>query len=241
MMTHSPENSPFAIHNHKEIVFIFEDLVKNKTAINLDTQEGAGLITSVLEISAQDDYLHMDVSPDPKVNDKIRASKRITFSTQFGVKVRWYATHLQLVTLSDGDAFSMAIPEVIERIQRREYFRLETPQGSKALICKIPLEDGVVEAALEDLSVGGIGLAVKGKPHPIFSQGATLDGCSIDLPGVGPVTFRLRICGIYATTQLKSGEQMYHIGMEFVNLSRGAEGVIQRQMAQLERDRIVLK
>lgn len=240
-MTHQPENSPFAIHNHLEIVYIFEDLVKNHTAINLDTHDGTGLITAVLEINAAKNHLHMDVSSDPKVNDKIRASKRIIFSTQFGVKVRWYASHLKLVTLSDGGAFSMEIPPVIERIQRREYFRLETPQGSKALICKIPLEQGSIEVTLEDLSVGGIGLTVKGTPHEVFSQGATLEGCSINFPGAGPATFRLRVCGIYASTRLKSGEQMYHIGLEFVNMSRGVEGVVQRQMAQLERDRIVLK
>lgn len=240
-MTHHHENSPFALHNRKEIVFILEDLAKNHTAINLDTQEGLGLVTSVLEVDSEENSICLDISPDARTNERIRNSRLVTFTTQTGIKVRWQASQMQLVTLSDGDAFSMAIPSSIERIQRREYFRMSSHFGNKTLICKIPFGARFIEVPVADISVGGIGIDVKGEPPEIFAQSEMLEGCAIDFPSVGPVPFRFRICGIWISSQTKSGEQMHHIGLEFVGLGRVAEGIIQRHMVQLERERSSLK
>lgn len=245
-MTHHVEDSPFAVHNHKEIVFILEDLIKHRTVINLETEEGVSLVTAVLEVSSDGGYVYMDISPDERINDKITDSKHVNFSTQTGVKVRWYSTHLRLVELPDGNAFEMHTPAVVERIQRREYFRLSTPQGSKALICKIPVrdEDGdlseYIDAVIVDMSVGGIGISIRGTPPPIFSQGAILEGCRITFPVVGVVPVNLRVCGIWQSIKTKSGEQMHHVGLEFTNLSRGAANVVQRYMIQLESEKISL-
>lgn len=240
-MTPRKDSSPFELHNRKEIVFILDDLAKHHTAINLDTNEGVGLVTSVLEVGADGNHIYLDISPDERINEKIKNSNQFAFTTQTGIKVRWHATHLQLVSLSDGDAFSMAIPASIERIQRREYFRMNSQMGSRAMICKIPFGSGFIDAVIADISVGGIGISIKGTPHEIFTEGEVLEGCSIDFPSIGSIPFRFKICGIWTSSQTKSGEQMHHIGFEFVDLSRGTETVVQRHMIQLERERISLK
>jgi len=239
-MAHHIEDSPFALHNRKEIVFILEDLAKHRVAINLDISEGGGLVTSVLGVSADGNHVYMDISGDERTNEKILSSRHISFTTQTGVKVRWQSGHLHLVTLQDGAAFSMAVPAVIERIQRREYFRLSTPQGNNALICKIPIADEVMEANIVDISVGGIGISVRGAPHEIFSQGALLEGCSIALPVFGPIPMNLRVRGTWASIKTKSGEQLSRIGLEFEDLSSIASNVIQRYMIQLEAEKISL-
>lgn len=238
-MTHSVDNSDFAIHNLKEIVFILDDLVKQRTGINLHTSDGLNVLTTVLEVNAQEDYVLLDISQDVAMNKQVLNSKNLSFSTQTGVRVRWRSTQVQLVSLPDGDAFSIDVPEVIERIQRREYFRLSVPQGSRGLTCKFPDgEDAVYEVPIVDMSVGGIGVSIRGTPHAMFSQGAILEGCSIEFPVVGPVPVNFRVCGIRSTGTTRSGEQMYHVGMEFVKLSRGAGNVVQRFMIQLEGERL---
>ncbi len=239
-MTHPVEDSPFALHNRKEIVFTLEELVKHRVAINLDTAEGVALVTTVLGVSSEGNHVYMDISPDERINEKIIHSRHVLFVTQTGVKVRWHSSHLHLVELQDGDAFSMLVPSVIERVQRREYFRLSTPQGSNALICKIPIANGVMDATIVDISVGGIGISIKGEPHEMFSQGALLEGCSIMLPSIGAVPTNLRVRGIWTSIKTKSGEQMSRIGLEFEGLSRGAANVIQRLVIQLEAEKISL-
>lgn len=237
-MTHPVENPEFAIHNRKEIAAILDGLVKARTMINLDAQGGVSLVTSLLKVSAEGNYVYIDISPDNRINEQIIGSKHVNFSTQTGIKVRWHSTHLHRVTLPDGDALSMVLPAVIERIQRREYFRLNTPQGKDALICKIPVDEEIFEAVLFDMSAGGIGVSIKGVLPDNFSQGGQFTGCSIEFPEIGVVPVGVRICRVWEPSKTKSGEQLHRFGMEFVNLSRGAANVIQRHMNQLESERI---
>jgi c-di-GMP-binding flagellar brake protein YcgR len=238
-MAHHVGNSEFAIHNRKEIVSILDNLVKSRTAINLNTQDGVGFPTSLLKISSEGNYVYLDISPDDRTNEKIRHSKHVTFSTQTGINVRWHSTHLHRVSLPDGDAFSMALPAVVERIQRREYFRLSTPQGSRALICKIPVDADTIDATIVDMSAGGVGVSIKGTRPASFSEGAQLSGCSIEFPGLGIVPIGLRICKVWGAIKTKSGEEVHRIGMEFLNLSRGASNVVQRHMFELEKEQII--
>jgi c-di-GMP-binding flagellar brake protein YcgR len=238
-MTHHEINPQFAIHNHVEIVHVLNELAKHRVLINLSTHEGDALVTTVLYVSGDRHFVCIDVSSDDSVNQRITDSKLVSFETQSEIKVRWHSTHLQLVTARDGLAFSLHVPSVIERIQRREYFRLYTPQGSNALMCRIPTgEESVIEVALVDMSAGGVGVTYRGAANDIFVQGAILEGCSIDFPEIGRVPMSLRVCGIWQSTSTKGGEQIHRIGMEFVGLSRGVTNVIQRYMIQLEAEKI---
>jgi len=240
-MTQKVEDSDFAISNRKEIIFILEDLAKHRPALSLDARNGTTLLTAVLGVDADDDCVYLDVSGDNRVNEKVVDSNNLIFSTQTGVRVRWNVDSIELVALTDGEAFSIEIPSVLERIQRREYFRLSTPQGSRALICKVKLnEDEIIELPVTDMSVGGIGLSIKGALPPEFSQGAILQGCSIEFPVIGVVPLNLKICAIFGSNKTKSGEEVRHIGIEFDSLSRGAGNVVQRFMIQLESERISL-
>jgi c-di-GMP-binding flagellar brake protein YcgR len=239
-MTHHVEDSPFALHNRLEIVFVLEDLAKHRVAINLDTAEGVGLVTTVLGVNSEGNHVYVDISADEQINEKITNSKHVSFVTQTGVKVRWHSSHLHLVELQDGDAFSMFVPAVIERVQRREYFRLSTPQGSHALVCKIPTETDDMEVTIVDISIGGISICIRGEPPEMFSQGALLEGCSISLPVIGMVPTNLEVRGVWKLTKTKSGEQMSRIGLKFDGLSRGAANIIQRFIIQMEAEQISL-
>ncbi len=238
-MTHSVEDSEYAIRNRREIVFVLEDLVKHRTNLNLHTSNGLNVLSSILLVDAESGYLYMDVSQDKAINEQVVSGGRVTFATQLGVRVRWQSEGIELVELEDGIAFALEIPEVIERIQRREYFRLRVSQ-SHGLICKMPEGDGIYPATVADMSVGGVGISVRGAVPAILSQGAVLEGCSIEFPSVGVVPLNLRVCGIWVSSTTRSGEHMYHVGMEFVNLSRGASNVVQRYMIQLESERLSL-
>ncbi len=238
------ESSEFALHSHREIVFVLEDLIKHRTTIALDAADGVSLVTAVLALSANNEYVYLDVSTDEDINDKILASKQVKFSTQSGVKVRWFSADLRYVELKDGNAFEIKLPISIERIQRREYFRLHTPQGSSGLVCKIPVGekgDDFYNATIVDMSVGGLGISVRGEIPAFLFYGAILANCSIVFPVVGNVLFTLKVCGIIPYAKTKSGEQVYHVGIEFKGLERAASNVVQRYMVQLESERISLR
>ena len=246
-MTDPIDKSEFAIHNRMEIVFTLNDLAKGRIAINLDGNQGASLLTTILSVNSDQNQLLVDCSRDDNLNERIVNSKRVHFYTSTGVKVRWYSTGLRVIARSDGNVFAMPVPPVIERVQRRQHFRLNTPQGRHALICKIPLrneeddenEDAMefLEATIMDMSAGGICISFKGNLPDNFSQGVEISGCSFELPDVGRIPINLRICRAWHH-KTHSGEEMHKVGMEFINLSRGASNVIQRYMIELEKNQL---
>lgn len=238
-MTHHEINPLFALHNHVEIVHVLNELAKHRVLINLTTDEGDALVTTVLYISGDRQFLCLDVSKDEDVNQRITDSKLVSFETQSDIKVRWQADDLQWVTAKDGLAFASHVPTVIERVQRREYFRLFTPQGNKAMRCRIPADgETVIEVTLIDMSAGGIGVTYRGAANDVFVQGAIMEGCSMDFPEIGRVPMSLRVCGIWQSSITQSSEDIHRIGMEFVGLSRGVTNVIQRYMIEREAQQI---
>ena len=245
-MTSPLDNSEFAIHNRMEIVFTLTDLAKGRSAIHLDANQGVSLLTTILSVNSDKNYVLVDCSQDSKLNEKIIGSGKVHFHTSTGVKVRWYSDNLRIVARPDGNVFSFPMPDVIERVQRRQYFRLNTPQGKGALVCRIPLpgeeekdDENVqyLEATILDMSAGGICVTVKGGLPESFTQGMELSGCSFELPEVGRIPVGLRICRAWHV-RTHSGENLYRVGMEFINLSRGASNVIQRYMIELEKHQL---
>ncbi len=228
-MTHHADDSKYSIHHRKEIISIFETLRKERAAIRLATSSAGEITTSIIKASDEGNYVYLDVTADEKLNSRVADSKHITFTTEIGVKVKWHSYHIQLISLQDGTAFSIRVPAVVQRIQRREHFRVPIPQGKNGLICKILLLEEMLEVPIRDMSAGGICIAVQKPLNPIFSQSEVLERCQIEFPVVGIVHFKLKICEIRP-----SSDDLCLIGTEFVGLSRGASNVIQRCLLQLE-------
>lgn len=239
-MTQQDSNSDFAVHNRNDIVHILKDMVKQHSAINLDTPDGINLQTAVLEISPDGNHVYMDVGPNDQINNKIIHCKHQDFSTQAGIRVKWRSSQLRLASLPDGAAFAMPVPAMIERFQRRDRFRVSIPQGSKMPICKIPLGTTILEATVVNLSTGGIGISIKSETPTIISQINIFGGCSIEFPGERLAQLTFKFCGIRTSIKTRSGEQMHYIGLELIKSSIAAEAAIQRHMLQLERERLSL-
>lgn len=233
------ENSKFALHNQREIASILEKMVRQRTPLTMETASGLSMNTLVLEVLAAEKQVYLDVSGDVRLNEKLAEAENLTFSTPLGVKIRWHSSTLEWLELPEGNqVFAIALPTVLERIQRRDYFRLNTPNGARALFCKIPHPMGQLEAALVDISIGGIQMVIRGELPSIMTQGAIVPECSIQFPHIGAVPLTLKFCGIWSSVDDKSGEGIHRIGMEFLNLSRGASNLIQRYLIELEQEHL---
>lgn len=228
-MSHHADDSKYSIHYRKEIIAILESLRKERATISLATSNAGEITTSILEVSNQGNHVYLDVTADNKLNSRIADSKHTTFTTRSGVKIKWHSTHISLIRLPDGAAFSILVPAIVQRIQRREHFRVPIPQVKNGLTCKISLLKETLEAPIRDISATGICIAVKSPLHPVFSEGAVLERCQIEFPVVGVVHFKLKIREIRP-----SNDSLCYISAEFTGLSSGANNVIQRCLLQLE-------
>lgn len=224
------ENSDFAVRGRKEIISILDGMRRDRMILSIDTQDGTSIISTVLEVDAENELVYLDASADDNINNLISNCPFALLHTEGGVEISWHGAHLKTVTLTDGIAFFMPIPRVIERIQRREYFRLSTPKGSDALLCKIYSFNAVIS----DMSVGGVGLSIEGVPPANIYEGAVLEKCSVNFPSFGFLPLTLKVFSLRPSSKTESGEQMYHIGLAFVNLSGPASYVVQRFLSDLE-------
>jgi c-di-GMP-binding flagellar brake protein YcgR len=142
-------------------------------------------------------------------------------------------------TLYKGDAALRAdIPPTLIRLQRREYYRMETPVSNPVrAILPLPLEAGGGTAVfpLHDISCGGIAI-LDNKMQLSTTIGEQLANCRIELPEIGPVTVSLEVRNSLDLTLLNNKTNR-RIGLQFVDISRGGMAGVQRYITKLERER----
>jgi c-di-GMP-binding flagellar brake protein YcgR len=228
-MSNHIDDSKYSVRNRNEVIAILECLKKERVAIKLSTSHGEECNTYVLSVSAKQNLVFMDISCDEKINTKVANRNHVTFSTKTGIQVRWHSKNVSLVNLPDGIAFSIRIPEVLQRIQRREHFRFPI---HKKLVCRKLLPTVKIEAQVKNISAGGVGVVLDKPLNPVCSQGSLLDYCDIDLSAIGVVHFKLKICHAWAITNTRSGYNMC-LGMEFVDMNRGTNIAMQRYLMQI--------
>jgi c-di-GMP-binding flagellar brake protein YcgR len=240
-VTHLPEEEQYHVSNLKEIVQILTDLSKKKTMLRVLFNHGADeCLTNVIAVDASNHAVYLDIGLDEAFNSRLLASHHIEFSKDDGIRLKWTSAHVSLATLKDGKAIKIALPQKLMRLQRREYFRLVTPIVNP-VPCQIPIvdqmnsdEDKIFELTLVDVSLGGIGTIAPNPLDPAFVIGANFDRCKISFPDVGVTSLRLQVRNITPIT-MRDGSIKNRIGFQYIEPSRGNEGLISRYTYNLER------
>lgn len=238
-LSSTPDDSRFLVHSPLEIVRTFRGLINRNEMVSAFFNAGKELLlTSVLAIEPEANTVLLDYGANAVLNRHILESEKIIFVTSLDkVKVQWVSNHIDSDTFEARDAFRIAIPEQILRLQRREYYRLTTPLINP-LKCRIPTADGVIiEVALADISAGGIGVIIAQPLGVVFEAGSVFPGCRVELPGVGTAEFTLSIQSTWEVT-MKNGSKSLRAGCQFVDMRASMQALIQRYIIKLERERI---
>lgn len=238
---HSPDEEQYIVHNLKEIIQILTDLSKNKSMLKVSFNHGADeCLTTIIAVDAKNHVVHLDIGLDDAFNGRLLANHHVIFSKDDGVRIKWISVHISAVTLQDGKAIKIALPQRLLRLQRREFFRLATPIVNP-VPCQIPIIDEtnpdaerILDLTLADISLGGIATVAPDPLDPIFALGASFDKCKINFPDVGVTSLTLQVRNI-TSIFAKDGTAKHRIGFQFIEPSRGNEGLINRYTYNLER------
>lgn len=227
----------FMVYNFREVAAILRDLSEAREMVNAIYSHGKSLLTTVLEVDVERDAVYLDIGPDDSANQSLLTSTRAIFVAQHqGIRIQWSSSRVGHVKYDGEPAFKIAIPEALQRVQRREYYRLATPILNP-LICRIRLvasAANVLRLPVANISAGG--LAVNLSDELVVEKGTEFHECKMDLPGIGEIEFDVRVRGVW-TVELKTGLSK-RVGMEFIRQRSGTPIMIQRYMMQLERDRL---
>ena len=235
-----PDNDQrYMVTDHIEIVRALRGLAKRKNHLLRAIIRGGEEVPSmVLGIDSDADRVYVDCSASVHDNRRLAESSRVHFVTVVdGVKIAWVSTSINKTTFDGNDAFEVPIPTEMQRLQRRECYRVDTPI-TNPIMCKLHFDDGkTMDLALVDVSIGGIGVSLPDSATTNLERGTTFPGCRIDFPGVGVVDVTLHVQMTWEVT-MKNGNKSMRAGLEFVDLRSGTESMIQRYMIRLERERI---
>lgn len=230
----------FEVESRREIIALLRSIgEKNQLIRMLIHGESDVCVTSILEVDAERNTVILDRSVNADQNRRMVAAASISFETTLD-KIRiLFSSELVEECLHEGSkALKIAIPDTLIRLQRREYYRMNTPVSNPVRVSiPLPATLGGVETLfpLADISCGGIAM-MDNKLMLGETIGKNYPGCRIDLPDVGIVTATLQIRNSLDMTLLNN-KLNRRLGCQFIDLPRSMLAHVQRYITRLERER----
>ncbi len=231
------DDSQYHLHSRTEILSILRRLIDRKEQSALYYDEGShAILTMVLDVVPEKNMVILDCSANEALNRLVDLSHKLVFiSSLDNVKIQFVASRAERTEFEEKCAFRVDLPDTLLRLQRREYYRLTTP-NLKPLTCSIPVQGrGNVEVSIINISAGGVA---------IISYNGDLDlklnevyrNCRIQLPNVGAVTVNIQVRATFDIT-MKNSVVKKRAGCKFVDMPGVTQTTIQRYIMKLEMDR----
>jgi len=232
----------YMLHSRGEILFVLRSMEKKNAMTTVYFNHGKSFfLTTMLKVDDATGTIVLDYGSDEDTNSKaLKADRLLCTSTLDRVKIQFSLDGLTLTKFENRPAFSAKVPISMLRLQRREYFRLETPQANP-IICRAPArrDDGstfTLNLPLLDISGGGVGLMVPLDAERYCTVGTVFENCRMDIPEEGVLQVNLVIRSAFHV-KARNGHEHLRIGCEFMNLPGNRMNMIQRYITRVERDR----
>ena len=149
--------------------------------MQLSAPGGAAYTTVVWTVDAANRRLSLDADPaHPQIRALVDAGEATAVAYLDSVKLQFDLQGLVLVHGTNASALQAALPEVLYRFQRREYFRVRTHEGAMAHFPHPAQPALALSLRVLDVSVGGCALALPAEVTPI-AAGSTLSHVELDL------------------------------------------------------------
>jgi flagellar brake protein len=236
----SGEDTPeFARRNPLEVGVQLRNLVNRGDFLTVE-HRGGQFVTRILEVNTREHTFVFDWGAVPAQNDKLLESPDCHFlASPDGVRVDFTTGTPRRTEFEGRPAFIAAFPEVLYYVQRREYFRVDTPVIDPCR-CRGTLPDGSPFAfEVHDVSLGGVGLRTTDPRAETLGAGSHLEDVELDLRAYGRLRVDLALAAV-RFIDLPNGERRYHLGFRFISLPGSTENSLQRYITQIEMKRRAL-
>lgn len=228
----------YCIDSARPIEFLLQEQIEHGTPFTVLFNNGQDYFPTVLlTINKDANRLVFDCSGSPDANRRYVQSEHSTLIGRPGnIHVQFVAGRATEVTYDGKPAFSVPMPKQVMRLQRREFFRIETSR-TRPLQFTVRLPDGKpFNARPRDISCGGIGLECTELPESLVS-GLELGTARLLLPEESHEIFvKVEVRQINEFVAA-NGQMHWRVGIQFQNLSLADENRIQRYIARIERER----
>lgn len=191
----SPELRRFAVRSQNEIVNLLRYLREADVPLNafVGAGEPFGVVT-LQDIDEEVGKLIFKGTTDTGLRRQLLNSPLATFVGFDDAGKVQFAAPLAAAGTSHANEFTAPIPAQLLRLQRRSAARMRL-ERARAAVCRIPVPGAAGEwEALRVLDISTGGIAVLTYPERFeLTVGAEIDGCQLDLAGIGGVAVSLRV------------------------------------------------
>ena len=166
----------------------------------------------------------------------LTAEKLIFRGSPDGVRIE-FTTGAPAETSFEGrPAFTLPFPEIVYCVQRREYFRVETPVLEPYIATgKLP-DRSAFKCEVHDLSLGGIALKTFDPRIAELDIGCMLEEVKLDFGRFGVFAIDLELVSPRFTVTAK-GDRLHIVGFKFPELPGVAERTLQKLITHLDNKR----
>ena len=235
----------FAVHRRIEVLALLRQLADTQAPVVLG--HGGSLPHGPAEtvcarlrgVHPERDELLFDADGDDAQWQRLVAAPALTVEGQLqSVRLLFEAGPARADAAHGSHAFLVAMPSSIQRLQRREAYRVPAP-ADPVLECRCNPRhdlDRVARLRVQDLSAGGASLALD-DPTLVLAPGDLLGNCRIELPGVGTLFCSLQIRNLDHFTARDAERGHWRLGCVFIDLPGPSVTQLQRYLNNLQRER----
>lgn len=232
------ELTRFTTTSASDIIHHLRALVSSGETVTIFSNHGRSFIISrVLGVDQKSFCLYFSQSGNSEANRQLLKSERTVFAcSPGGVKTQFLLEDVTAVEYDGQMAFMAPLPNEVTKLQRREFFRIQLPSTTPVSCTLYDYQGGAaITLQVYDISLGGLSLVINAR-IPGFGIGTIYNRCELDLReyGVIPLVLKVRNQLVARST---SGAEQRRVGAEFVDLDSRAQTLVQRYIAQLERER----
>ncbi|MBP5987434.1 MAG: flagellar brake protein [Azonexus sp.] len=220
------------------VAFMLTGFARERDPFSVQFGGGQNMfLTTLLSVEPHSGVLIFDCSGSDETNRQFLSSERNVFvGRPAGIHVQFVTGPAREVKYEGGKAFAVSVPKRLLRLQRREYFRIETPHLRPLQFFGRAAATGLLTLPAHDISVAGIALTASAQPEGLVT-GMKLENCHFSLPeDERDLFFRASVRHVTAR-ESRTGNMQWRIGLQFDGLPGAEEARIQRYIARVERER----
>lgn len=224
----------YRISHPKAIGKVLQQLMSRKEFLTVAcSHRPHRIVTRILDVDQDAGFFIYDGSAESIYNRSLLESNANYFSTtQDGVRVQFVGGQPEQHMFEGCFAFRSRLPESLYRMQRRDFFRVETPlKDPYRCIARLP-DQRQVTFEIFDLSLGGVGLRSKDAALAELPIGTVLSQAVLDCRKMGMTQTDLKIT--YLQNIRSPANPVYHLGCRFENFPKSRATELQRMITSLE-------
>jgi flagellar brake protein len=232
------QDNPFIVESHLEIMHILHAIMRESALITVNLDVNDFFLTSLLAIDESANCIYLERGHGRPILSNGQKSRRLSFNTTLDkVQIRFACEGIEATDYARREAYRIALPKELLRIQRREFYRVPTPIAAP-IKCSIYTDEhagnGSVELNICDIGCGGI--AVQSHPTLFTPALGTCYSSIVYLPATAGLRIKVQARNAFMMT-LRNGKITQRCGFAFLEPSEQMLATVQRYILALERQR----